>query len=391
MKKLALFTFISFTAAAIFAKPASDSYRKFLKGNISDKTAAIKDAPSQDSPQLTITGVDFAIANKPLLENDRELNSLAVASILSLPKDAEQMEKWDINIMDKLVSVFRLYEDETVRIAVLDKIEILALNGKTENESKAVQLINGYLKSLNPQDAKSPVTERAIVSIASTGNSESFKILYKGWKNNSFKAFQEQTERSLISLSASNMPEIIKLISDSNTSEILQYLSLAQNSEISQNFKAEIAENALSVAINNTEDMNKISSESIKLQLESLSVIADANWTRAANLAVRYFSLAKDEYENKFMTEEQFITVINSLTKLSSTDTAKTLSSYLAEMNSRAEKNDIPAQNVVLAVIKSLGALGDKSAFDNLLYVTYLSYPEVVKSSARESLAKLKW
>jgi hypothetical protein len=46
---------------------------------------------------------------------------------------------------------------------------------------------------------------------------------------------------------------------------------------------------------------------------------------------------------------------------------------------------------VLLAVIESLGALGDKAAFDNLLYVTYLPYPETITTAARTALAGLKW
>ena len=74
-----------------------------------------------------------------------------------------------------------------------------------------------------------------------------------------------------------------------------------------------------------------------------------------------------------------------------STGTAQTLSNYLADLNRNAEQSMYPAKPVVLAVIKGLGVLGDKAAFDNLLYVTYLTYPQDVIAAAREALAKLKW
>jgi hypothetical protein len=38
-----------------------------------------------------------------------------------------------------------------------------------------------------------------------------------------------------------------------------------------------------------------------------------------------------------------------------------------------------------------LGDLGDKTAFDYLLYVGYLSYPETVKKASRDALARLAW
>ena len=52
---------------------------------------------------------------------------------------------------------------------------------------------------------------------------------------------------------------------------------------------------------------------------------------------------------------------------------------------------DTPEEAVVLSVIKALGGLGDKAAFDYLLYATYLDYPSDVTDAARLALAKLKW
>ena len=47
--------------------------------------------------------------------------------------------------------------------------------------------------------------------------------------------------------------------------------------------------------------------------------------------------------------------------------------------------------NVVIAVINTLGAIGDKTAIDSLLDVTYLTYPESVLSAAQNALLELKW
>jgi hypothetical protein len=64
---------------------------------------------------------------------------------------------------------------------------------------------------------------------------------------------------------------------------------------------------------------------------------------------------------------------------------------YLDSLNKEMEKGTVPSKQVVLAVITALGGLGDKTAFDYLLYVTYLEYPEEVIAAARDALAKLKW
>ena len=67
------------------------------------------------------------------------------------------------------------------------------------------------------------------------------------------------------------------------------------------------------------------------------------------------------------------------------------LSSYLAELNEQTENGNPCSKTVVLAVINALGLLGDKTAFDNLLYVSYIGYPEEVIEASRNALARLKW
>ena len=45
----------------------------------------------------------------------------------------------------------------------------------------------------------------------------------------------------------------------------------------------------------------------------------------------------------------------------------------------------------MLAVINALGRLGNKVAFENLLYVGYLSYSEEIIEASRAALAGLKF
>lgn len=391
MKKLIEFVLFAFIFNSIlFAQNITENTKKFVKGNIADKTAAVKESTGAEAAELSERGIDFVVKNQPVLGLDRELNSLAVASILALPKEKSSLKQMN-GLEQKLVSIFNMFEDTTVRIAVLDKLDSVSDESTGE---PGVSLMNGYMMSLKNSDLneKSPVVEKTIVCLAHSGNSESYKIIYRGWKTGSLKKYNEATEQTLVTLSKTHRTDVTKVISESTISELYNYFRLLKKSDqLSDEFKAEIAENALSVAIYNTEELSGNMTDTVNLQLDSLNTIADANWTRAAKLTVRFFSLAKQEYENHIMSEPNFIQVIKGIAKLSSTDSAQTLSGYLAEMNKNAEKNVIAAQDVVLAVIDSLGALGDKSAFDNLLYVTYLNYPENVKNNARNALAKLRW
>lgn len=97
------------------------------------------------------------------------------------------------------------------------------------------------------------------------------------------------------------------------------------------------------------------------------------------------------EYEKNLVTAQEFAMAITNIAAVATSDTGQVLSSYLDFLNKSTEQNKAPVEAVVLSVINALGGLGDKSAFDYLLYVTYLDYPETVTTAAREALAKLKW
>lgn len=367
----------------------SDFEKSFIKGNIQDKTRAVKEASDEEGDRLAKKGIYFILENKEIARSDRDFSALAVASLFKLSKDEKILGKNFPSATENLIQLFEVFEDETVRIAVLDKFENVS---NSKSFFKVQNLMNGYLKELDANSQNSAVTKKVIELVGKTGNEESFLIVYRLWKEKKYPEFSPEIQNSLLRLSYANITESIKLISSSSIEEIGEFFGLINNSsEIPLNFKAEIAENALLATIHYMEDKSEKNAVTAGLQLKLLKAISDANWTRGAGLSVRFFAIAKDEYKNSCLNDEQFIQVIECIAKLSSPDAAQTISAYLAEINSETEKNNFSAQNVVLAVINSLGALGDKTAFDNLLYVTYLNYPEDVKTAARNSLAKLKW
>lgn len=173
-------------------------------------------------------------------------------------------------------------------------------------------------------------------------------------------------------------------------------LSVIKNSEGAKkfaDFSAELAENAL---LHVTEYMDGAGGSpdprAADLQLSALSVLASARWTRAAALVSRSFSLSAGELSAGVIDEERFAEVVRLTAEISSSETARAISDCLASFNGAKERGEaVPSGRVLLAVINSLGALGDKSAFDNLLYATYLGYPEEVVAAAREALSKLRW
>ena len=76
MKKNALILILSFFCTGIIFSEVTENIRNFVKGNLAEKTAAVKSATKEDVEELSKRAIDFAIENKEILGKDRELAAL---------------------------------------------------------------------------------------------------------------------------------------------------------------------------------------------------------------------------------------------------------------------------------------------------------------------------
>ncbi|WP_191018104.1 hypothetical protein [Treponema zioleckii] len=383
-------TIFAFSSNFLSAQNQSANIRKFIKGNISDKTEAVKSAGTEDGESLCEMGLNFVIESFTSLGEDAELNELAVASVLALPRAPYTDDKKNEQVADKLFLIFNSSSDESVKIAVLSRLEYYSYG---DNLTKAVGLINSFLKNASPLDKNfKSIIEPALVTLSKIGNFESLAIIFDAYVENRWADFTPQVENALLILSSNSIENTLKIIYGSNISNISKYFELVKNSDkILKNFQSEIAENVLFKVSNNTENLPEDFDSVENLRISALQVIAENKWARASASVAANFKLAKQNYDQKKLSESQFIAVIKYTAALSSSEVVQALSDCLADFNRSTEKNSVPAEPVMLALISSLGELGDKTAFDNLLYVSYLNYPTDVVEASKKALALLKW
>lgn len=370
----------------------SESQKKYIKGNIYDKTAAVREASGAESEILSRWAIDFSLRNREILGNDRDLGALAVAGILSLPKDYIASSEQNVRdaMMQKFIAVFTAFNDENVRSAVINKVSVLrdyyAVNPFADT-------LNTYLsKNVVTADSEQGVVKDAIVALGLIGNSNSFDVLNNAYRQKKWQQYENELTVSMGQIADKALSEILGIIQEGNIQNIREIFNvLVKNEKNSSTFRAQIAENTLSQTIYIAGNSATVTRETVNLQMDSLRVLVQLKWTRAASTVLSFFETARWEYGAQSMKEDEYVEVIGSLAVIAPVDAAQTLSSYLAELNKQAENGTFPAENVVLAVINTLGAVGDKSAFDSLLYVTYLSYPENVITASRDALKKLKW
>ena len=389
MKKTLSLILLFSTTLCVFAQT---SKIKFIKGNIADKTAAVREAGDSDAQWISEQAVSFCLENKEALGNDRELDGLAVAAILSYTPELvrKQNDSQKQKLTESFISLFTQFnKSSTVQIAVISKAVALK---DTLSYAPFTALLNSYLKTTDVKSADSGVFKSSVGALESIGNEESFKLLYGFLNDNSYSAYKKEIEKTTITLIPNAMNEVIALIKGADIQKISSLFALVQqNTQISKKNICEIAENVLSESILLVDNSSGASADTIKLQLTALNYLSDNNWTLASAKALSYFELSKKLYEKQNMSEAQFKTVITSLRNIAPLDAVASLISYLEELNDRTENGSRVSSEIAMAVINTLGAIGDKAAFDSLLAVTYLNYEESVLTAARDALSGLRW
>ena len=393
MKKIT-FLFILFFQVFFLCAQNADNEKliKFIKGNISEKTSAVREASGSESILLALKAIDFSLENKDILGNDRELEGLAVAAVLSISpdyiKNANDSQK--AIIVSQFINLFNKFSaSNTVAIATLTKYSSLF---EYLQDRQFVETLNFFLKSQEIKKIDESVMKSVLNTLQLIGNSDTFLILYDIFDDKAYAHIKNEIENTLVSLAFISQNEIIGLLETADIKDLSQIFKIIKkNSKISKNYVCDVSEKVISKSILLLGSSSFVSQEDILVQLEALNNLSDNKWTRASLVAVSYFQFAKKIYNQNLMTETQFESVINCLSNVSPVDAVNPLTAYLEELNRQKENETDASSAIVLSVIKTLGAIGDKSAFDSLLAVTYLDYDESILSAARKALSGLRW
>ena len=400
--KFILAFLIFFSSLQIFAV-SSQIEKNFIKASLAEKITIVKNLKEKDLVSVTQKALDFSIENSSVLKDDKDLTNLALACVLVLPSDAESIKSLknsDLQqISEKFMTIFKLFKNSELRRAIMKNLELYSGN----DQSLTVLFLNDYLASAyKANENEENVLEEAIITIGKIGDNESLSIIYNIWVSKIWDKYHEAIDDALVSLSRDSFGDAIRILSSSKIEDSAHYFKILKKSDkISENSLCQIAENALLIAINNVENMSAKSEDSEKafigFQLDTQEVLTEHKWSHAASAINRNLLLAKKAYAKGTMGEKDFVRLIKSSVQIPSHDLAQNLTDMLSECNRKVEnassdaKVEMPAKSVVLALITALGELGDKTAFDTLLSVTYLSYPLEVVDEAKKSLQSLNW
>ena len=361
--------------------------RNFIRASLSAKTGILIDAATDDRAgefigELYEIALQFALANGRFLRDDPEMISLVTVAARGAGTAG------NADSIKSLWELFGIFQDAHTRVEILGALGVLG-RGDRQVIANLNQLLDGKNRSFRAGrslDNAYPVLRACIAALGSLGDDSSFPVLFAAMTSGYPQAIVQETLRALNALPNIDKGFLLDVIRNNPFNEKAVAFRLgAYNERLSPAERAEIARTALEVSLyayGPAEDA---------LRYDAVTVLTRLGWSPAAPLALRNFYRVQTDFLSGASSRERLLEAIASLGVMDSREAAQTLTLQLGLINSRTERTGEFDEAITLAIINALGELGDQVAFDHLLYISFLNYPDRIQASAREALNRLRW
>jgi len=364
--------------------------RNFVRSSLATKLELLKEAGKSGGSEmgpLYDTALSFVLDNAGLLGDDAQLRDLALLAVRKAGEVGQARSAGDI------WSVFQVYKsDSELRAAA-----VLAYARTGTGQPTTVADLSGFLASQNSLFRSGlqpdyPAFEATLEALGLLGDPSSYQVLFASYVAAPTPTVRTKAAAALSKLKGDLRAYLEEVIAKGAALEKTAALELGFASPaLGSEDQGRLAEAALASSLDWKGDSPVEQAAMRKLRLASVRQIGALHWQRAAPLAIRHFRLLLGDYQDGKGAEEDLLDAITCLGAMGSSDAALALSLYLQLINGQTEQGKPYDQALLLGVIRALGSLGDKVAFDYLLYIGYLQYPEAIKDAAKEALQDLKW
>jgi HEAT repeat protein len=293
---------------------------------------------------------------------------------------------------DTLWKVFSAFRDSQTRSSAL---EALAVLGK--GNAGIVENLNQYLANQNNlyrsgMNLDLVTLSACIKALAGLGDGSSFPVLFSALTAGYPDNISREVSGALEVIDGNYAEFLLGVIQRNPAQEKLAALNAALASErLNSAQRGDLAVSALETVIDTPAANSESGMAAGELKSLAVKIIADLKLIRASPVMVKYFYQTQEMYQGKAVPKDRLIEAVNCLGAIGTSDAAQALALQLGFYNSQIERTGEYDEDVVLALVKALGDTKDKIAFDYLLYVGYLAYPETIQSAARDSLGQLEW
>jgi len=316
---------------------------------------------------------------------------LLILSASIVYSDPQQDEKIDISNINDAASLWRLFLDNPDSKTGSDILIKLGFVGK--GNKMIIDNINNYLMGKNLLFRSGENIDYTIISVCISalmelGDNSSypalFSVLYAGYP----EVIVNEAQGALELISGNLQQFLVNIITHNPPEEKFAAFTMGMNSDrLTVPQRGQLAELALEQGLSATDDNIDLTA----MRYSSILLLTRLRWTRANALAIRHYYRVQSDYLLNPAQKERFIEAITCLGAVGNSDAALVLGLQLGLINARTESTGTYDSEITMAIVQALGRIGYNAAFDNLLNVSNLSYPEEIQAAAREAVARLKW
>jgi hypothetical protein len=365
--------------------------RSFLRAGLPSKASVLLDAVNDDRAdefigELYNFALRYVYENGEVLGDDPDMKNLALTAARGAVKAGHPASA------DMLWNVFTVLSDSFTRVEILNSLTTLALSTQGGNNSLIKENLNRFLLDASNDSHAGLIVDNQLIksvikALVSFGDSSSYQALLSA--AGAFPPPLSKESGQAMDAIPGNLKEFLlgRIRGGQAQEKLAAFMVVEESRSLSISDKGELGEAALESALL----LPSQDEFSILLRCAAIRSLTLSKRTRASRLVIRHFHTIHTEYMFGIVPKERFIEAIVCLKSMGDFESAQTLILELGYINSSVEKNSAYDGEIVLALIKNLGEMGNKAAFDNLLYISYLGYPEEIKNAARDALNLLKW
>jgi hypothetical protein len=359
--------------------------QRFSRAGLSEKPQVLIDASG--NRELYLHALQFALNNSELFKNDPDLISLVYIAATGL-QHIGCGEVQDSECLDVLWALFLEHQNTALGA------ELLITVGKLGKGSQlVVDSVNNFLTEQNMLFSTGASVHYATISagiaaILELADSSSYPVLFDilslGYPE--VIAFEALGAFELI---PGDFKQFLHYtIEYSEPAEKFIAFRAGVNSErLSVAERGQLAELALEKSLVASADNADLTA----LRYAAVLALTPLRWTRANSLAIRHYYRMQADFQHGIVPKQRLLEAIALLGAVGNSDAALALGLQLGLINVRAERTGEFDAEATYAIVKALGLIGDNAAFDHLLTVTELPYPEYIQAAAWEAINRLRW
>ena len=390
MSKLKYFVILFvFLTSGVFGQTAivQTYLQRFITADLLGKIeilneASIDDALDESAVQLYEYALHFVLDNYSQIDDLHDMNSIVEISIRNLSR-FESMES-----MNLLWQLFLEYPDIQTEVEILVTFGIMG-----KGNSEIVKNINDYLWEKNllfisGESVDYKIISACISALMELGDSSSYPVIFSIICSGYPEIIAFEAYGALENIPGNLHHFLLTVIENNPPDEKFAAFRIVVESErLTISERGQLAEIALELSL-----LTGVSNIYLDMmRYDAVLVLSQLRWTRANALAIRNYYRVQADYSQGAVSKERLVQAILCLGAVGNSDAALALGLQLGLIHARTVSTNNYDAEITLAIVQSLGLIGDNAAFDNLLYISHLPYSENIKAAAREAVDRLRW